>query len=107
MSDVSEKLVRWVRLRENHVPTGRTSHKVDGQTVETASELRVMPFSADQGFYLMHFNADGDELTDTYHESLDEALEQANFEFGVTPDEWSSDQTARSGGTNNVTEADD
>jgi hypothetical protein len=35
----------------------------------------------------MHICADGTG-TDTWHESLEDAMHQADFEFGVQPDEW-------------------
>jgi hypothetical protein len=27
-------------------------------------------------------------MTDTWHESLEQAMDQANFEFGLLPNEW-------------------
>jgi hypothetical protein len=32
----------------------------------------------------------GKELNDTYHESIERAIAQAEFEFGVKPCEWTS-----------------
>ena len=40
------------------------------------------------GVLSLYLDAKGDELTDTYHDSLEEALAQANWEFNVDPDEW-------------------
>jgi hypothetical protein len=42
----------------------------------------------DEGFYLLYLDANGDEITDTYHESLEKALSQAKWEFNVEVDEW-------------------
>ena len=36
-------------------------------------------------FYLDKF---GEEQADTYHETLEDAFGQAEFEFGVKKDEW-------------------
>ena len=41
----------------------------------------------EQGCYLFHICADG-QGTDTWHESTGEAVDQAQWEFGVRPDEW-------------------
>jgi hypothetical protein len=42
----------------------------------------------DPGYLLLYLDEDGEELTDTYHESLEKALDQANWEFNIEPDEW-------------------
>jgi len=52
------------------------------------SELRIVKFQNDPGFYLLYLDDGGNELTDTYHENLERALEQGNWEFNVKPDEW-------------------
>ena len=43
---------------------------------------------AGDGYYLFYCDADGIEQTDTWHESLEGAQDQALFEFGVEPEEW-------------------
>jgi hypothetical protein len=60
--------------------------------------LTVAQRGPDIGYYLLYLDDQGEEMTDTYHETLDAALAQANAEFGVTKGEWrkSSDD---SGGT--------
>jgi hypothetical protein len=41
-----------------------------------------------EGFYLLHFDAKGNCIADTWHATLDEAKAQAHFEFLITSDEW-------------------
>jgi len=36
----------------------------------------------------LYLDAEGNELTDTFHDTLDGALAQAEFEFGAKPNEW-------------------
>jgi hypothetical protein len=77
--------------------TGKTKHTV-GEFVEgkpvAVKSLPVpawVEISAEDGaFYLLHFNANGTCVADTWHQTLDEAKRQAEFEFGITPDEWTS-----------------
>lgn len=97
MTNSTERVVSWVRLTEAHQPTGATSHRVDGKPVEAAAELRVMQFEGDSGFYLIHLDKNGEELTDTYHETVEQAFEQAHFEFGIARDEWCSDSPPSAG----------
>ena len=42
----------------------------------------------DGGFYLQYLDADGEEMTDTWHETLDQTFEQAEWEFTVTRPKW-------------------
>jgi hypothetical protein len=37
---------------------------------------------------LIHLDAGGRELTDTYHDDLEAALAQAEWELGVRSEEW-------------------
>jgi hypothetical protein len=50
--------------------------------------LRISQYVGDPGFYLLYLDAEGNELTDTYHETLEKAMSQAEWEFDVRPDEW-------------------
>lgn len=51
-------------------------------------ELQIVKYPEDEGFYLFYFGENGDLLTDTYHENVESAFEQANWEFQVNPNEW-------------------
>lgn len=88
MRDTGEQIVQRVRLRPEHRPTGNTRHTVNGIVVEPPAELRIVQFNGDAGFYLIHFDERGRELTDTYHESCEEAMGQAEFEFGIAHTDW-------------------
>ena len=50
--------------------------------------LEVAQIGDDPGFYLLYRDSAGEPLTDTYHDSLDQAFSQAEFEFEVRPEEW-------------------
>ena len=82
------KVLRRVVLADRHQPTGRTVHRHGTNVLPTPSELRIVQIPGDAGFYLFYCNSEGNELTDTYHETLGGALEQARWEFEVLPDDW-------------------
>lgn len=48
----------------------------------------------DGAYYLFHLDADGVCFADTWHQSLDEAKEQAAFEFGIEPGGWAEVELA-------------
>ncbi len=87
--DNEEVILRDIVLDpERHRPTGKTRHIVGGELWEGARGLRIVRYAADGGFYLLYLDESGREVTDTWHESLEDALRQATFEFNVDPEDW-------------------
>jgi len=85
MSDA--RIIKAVLLRPEHRVTGETFHERDGVPVGRPSRLIIVEFG--DGYNLIHLDEEGAELTDTFHESVDDALQQAAFEFTIDPNEWS------------------
>lgn len=90
-------LFRQIRLKPHHTATGKTKHYQGslspqglerGPELQTPHQLMVAQIPPDQGYYLLYLDARGNEITDTYHDSLETALEQAKWEFNVEPHEW-------------------
>ena len=77
-------------LTELHQPTGYTRHYSGGVRVGKPVVLEIRQYVGDIGFYLIHLDELGQELTDTYHETLDSAFVQAEKEFGITKNEFTS-----------------
>jgi hypothetical protein len=69
-ADVSDSLV-----------TGATRHVVNGDEVTEFAALAIAQYPSDSGFYLFYCNENWEAMTDTYHETLEAAIEQAEFEF--------------------------
>jgi hypothetical protein len=84
-------VIRRVALNENHLRPGRTRHTlVDSKGAREFppfTSLEIAQHPGDSGFYLLHL-CEGGTGTDTWHENLDDALHQAEWEFGVLPEEW-------------------
>lgn len=81
----------YIRIARAHVDpsraTGETRHYRD-QLLPVPRRLEIVQIPPDSGFYLLYLDENGTELTDTWHESLERALDQASFEFGLLPQEW-------------------
>ena len=73
----------------SHRSTGRTRHFVEGQLADRPAALKIVSYQDGSGVYLIHFDAAGEEVTDTFHETVADAMAQAEFEFGVADSEWS------------------
>lgn len=82
------RILAQVRVLPKHIVTGKTVHKLGKEVLPTPSILKIAQYRDDDGFYLFYCDPNGTEITDTYHGSVAEAMEQAKFEFGIVPDEW-------------------
>jgi hypothetical protein len=87
---VDPTVLQEVALTAQHRPTGNTRHLRDGMPLSPPANLRIVRFPDDPGFYLLYLDADGNEQTDTCHEDLAAAHRQAEFEFGVLENQWTS-----------------
>jgi hypothetical protein len=83
--------IKQVGLTGNHrqpVRVGATIH-AGGMTIPTPPfrALQIAQYPGEESCYLFHFSGQG-EGTDTFHESLDEALAYAEQLYGVSRAEW-------------------
>jgi hypothetical protein len=82
-----------VRLAKQHVPTGKTKHSYgapDGprHPLPTPVLLRIVQYDGDSGVYLFYCDESGREMTDTWHDDVEQAMAQADFEFSVAQTDW-------------------
>jgi hypothetical protein len=69
-------------------PTGNTVHYRNGEPCPEPHSLVIGRFDTAEGVYLLRLDDEGDEITDTWHESVNDAFEQARFEFGIPNESW-------------------
>ena len=72
----------------NFCQTQKTIHSNQYGILPTPYALSIVKYLNDDGFYLFYLDELGNEQADTYHSSLKEAFEQAEFEFGVKEKDW-------------------
>ncbi len=77
----SAKVVRWSPIDQRHNHTGACNHLVGGQTLPPASLLAICEESDGSAFFLFGCDSDWNPVTDTWHLTLDEATQQAEFEY--------------------------
>ena len=75
-------------LSGQNQPTGNTQHFRGKEKITIPDSLQIVRYPGDSGYYLLYFDKEGNELTDTYHDQLENALAQAEWEFSVTPEKW-------------------
>jgi len=83
--------IKKVALNERHLRPGRTKHTIKDSTgtreFPPFTSLAMVQYPGHACCYLMHICEDGG-YADTYHESIDDAVSQAEWEFGAGPEEW-------------------
>ena len=75
-------------ITDEHYPTGFTRHYVNGQLMETPQALAICQYDDDPGYYLFYCNAHWNVMNDTYHDSQQRAIGQAELEFMGTKATW-------------------
>jgi len=70
------------------VSTCRTHHYQGNAVLPPPAELKIAKYADSEGYYLLYCDADRNELTDAFHDTIEEAFAQAEWEFNVKPFEW-------------------
>jgi uncharacterized protein (TIRG00374 family) len=88
LPDPAMKVLKRVFLAAHHVETGKTRRFVAGRPVPRPAALRIGYVEGQEGFHLLAYGDDDGLMTDAFHRTLEEAMEQAEEEYQVRPAEW-------------------
>ena len=77
-----------------HNPTDRTSHVVGGEPLGPAAALAICRDRDDSSYYLLYCNEAWESITDTWHETLEDAKAQAGFEYEGIDASWEAPRGA-------------
>ena len=75
-------------IDERHRFTGACVQKVGGEVVGPLSRLAITKYAEGRGVYLFGCDLDWHSITDTFHDSVEEAMDQAEFEYRGTRATW-------------------
>jgi len=82
---VGARVLQYAVVDEGVAPTGGTVHQVGGGVMGPAAALAICQFDGEDCCYLFYCDANWNVVTDTWHESVDQAMSQAEFEYcGLT-----------------------
>ena len=73
-------VIAVAELAESH-PTGGTLHLIDGEVLVTPSALAIAAYVGEARVYLFYCDETWTVVTDTMHDSVESAVEQARSEF--------------------------
>jgi hypothetical protein len=74
--------IAWAKVDSERI-TGNTRHYRGASLLRAPDMVEIVKLPSAPGYYLLYLDSAGNELTDTFHESVDQAIEQARFEFGL------------------------
>ena len=74
-------VIRWAEVTADVLATDRTRHVVDGEPKGPFAQLAIVRYPGDDGYHLFYLDTGGGVITDTYHDTLERAVEQADYEY--------------------------
>lgn len=81
------RVICYSPIDERHRFTGNTRQIVNGALMDSMLGLLICQ-SAENEFYLFGCDADWNDVTDTWHESVEDAKKQAEFEYEGVGKTW-------------------
>lgn len=82
------RLVRWSVIDPRNRPTGKCRQIVGGKLQGPAAGLAICQYNDEEAYYLFGCDAEWKTVTDTWHETLEEALQQAEIEYEGVSATW-------------------
>lgn len=82
------RVVCYTPLDGRHTKTGHTVHLVAGREIGDPKGLAICQYDGDDSYYLFGCNDQWASQSDTWHETLADAKEQAEFEYAGTSQTW-------------------
>jgi hypothetical protein len=81
------KVLYYSPVDGRHRPTGGCKQVIAGVLQGAAAGLAICQYGED-GFYLFGCDAEWKEVTDTWHQTVEDAMEQAEFEYEGVAQTW-------------------
>lgn len=90
MSTAEYLVLYSVTLADENRPTGKTIHRQGCNELPPPQQLLIVRYPDVDGVYLLYMDEHKSEQTDTFHDDVQGAMEQAEWEFGVSRSQWES-----------------
>ena len=74
------RVLRYAIIDGSIEPTGQTIHRLADKVLGPASALAVCQYREGE-FYLFYCDSDWNVVTDTWHQTMESAIQQAAFEY--------------------------
>lgn len=84
-------VVCYSQIDERHKPTGNCRQVMRGEIQGSAAGLIICQMPEESCDYLYGCDADWNVVSDTWHPTLDDAKNQAEFEYSRVSSTWQTD----------------
>jgi hypothetical protein len=82
------RVICSTRIDHRHRFTGACKQIVAGELLGPAAGLAICQYAGEDAFYLFGCDAEWQSVTDTWHQTLDDALYQAECEYEGASKTW-------------------
>lgn len=82
------KVNLFTPIDSRHRPTGNCEQIVAGELQGPAAALAICQYGGESSYYLFACDAEWNSVTDTWHPTLEDAKEQAEFEYEGVSKTW-------------------
>ena len=82
------KVILWTPIDHRHRATGDCRHYHNGQVAGPAAWVAICRFDAGEACYLFRYHPDINRYSDTFHDSVEDAKHQAEFEYEGVGKTW-------------------
>jgi hypothetical protein len=82
------RVVCYTPLDHRHRFTGACKQIVRGELMGAMAGLAICQYAGEDAFYLFGCDSDWQNVTDTWHQTLEEAQQQAEFEYEGVSATW-------------------
>ncbi len=82
------KVLLYTPIDVRHRPTGNCRQVVAGVLRGPAAGLAICRYDGEEGFYLFGCDEGWSSVTDAWHQSIEKAKEQAEFEYEGVSSTW-------------------
>jgi hypothetical protein len=82
------KVICYTTIDERHRHTGNTKQIWNGVLLGPASGLAICQYPNESSFFLFGCDDKWNVRSDTWHETLDDAIRQAEFEYEGSQQTW-------------------
>jgi hypothetical protein len=80
----------YVIISSRHLATGNTKHWIENSLLGQPYSLAICKYEKSPEYYLFYCDEAWETLTDTSHSSINEAKDQAEYEFVGISNDWKS-----------------
>jgi hypothetical protein len=84
------QVVAFTPIGSTHHRTGKARHLIGGRQLGSAAGLAIARYEGEAGYYLFYCDGYWNPFANTWHETVDDAKQAAEFEYEGVSQTWRS-----------------